>query len=53
MITGQTFREEAEAAGWRVVRAVPLFRGLHAQHIALLEPRRSQPPDRLAGEKRS
>ena len=38
MITGRTFREEAEAAGWRVVRLVPLFRGLHAQHIALLEP---------------
>jgi SAM-dependent methyltransferase len=37
MITGRTFREEAEAAGWRVVRVVPLFRGLHAQHIALLE----------------
>jgi len=40
MITGRTFRDEVEAAGLRVVRVVPLFRGLHAQHIALLEARR-------------
>ncbi len=40
MIAGRVFRDEVEAAGLRVVRAVPLFRGLHAQHIALLEARR-------------
>ena len=37
MITGRMFREEVEAAGLWVIRVVPLFRGLHAQHIALLE----------------
>ncbi|MDH4197118.1 MAG: class I SAM-dependent methyltransferase [Candidatus Aminicenantes bacterium] len=37
MITGRMFRDEVEAAGLRVVRVVPLFRGLHAQHIAVLE----------------
>jgi SAM-dependent methyltransferase len=36
MIRGREFREEAESAGFEVVRVVPLFRGLHAQHIALL-----------------
>lgn len=40
MITERMFRDEAEAAGLRVVRVVPLFRGLHAQHLALLETRR-------------
>ena len=36
MISGREFREEAASAGFEVVRVVPLFRGLHAQHIALL-----------------
>jgi SAM-dependent methyltransferase len=36
MIRGREFREEASSAGFEVVRVVPLFRGLHAQHIALL-----------------
>ena len=36
MISGREFREEASASGFEVVRLVPLFRGLHAQHIALL-----------------
>lgn len=36
MIGGREFREEAASAGLEVVRVVPLFRGLHAQHIALL-----------------
>lgn len=40
MITGRMFRDEVEAAGLRIIRLVPLFRGLHAQHIALLELRR-------------
>lgn len=37
MITGREFRAEAEAAGFRVVRVFPLFRGVHAHHIALLK----------------
>ncbi|MDH4271030.1 MAG: class I SAM-dependent methyltransferase [Candidatus Aminicenantes bacterium] len=37
MITAREFREEAAAAGFRVVRVFPLFRGIHAQHIALLK----------------
>jgi SAM-dependent methyltransferase len=36
MISGREFREEAASAGFEVVRVAPLFRGLHAQHIALL-----------------
>jgi SAM-dependent methyltransferase len=36
MIRGREFREEATSAGFVVVRVVPLLRGLHAQHIALL-----------------
>ena len=36
MISGREFRREAAASGFDVVRVVPLFRGLHAQHIALL-----------------
>ena len=36
MISGREFRGEAAASGFDVVRVVPLFRGLHAQHIALL-----------------
>jgi SAM-dependent methyltransferase len=41
MITAREFREEAAEAGFRVVRVFPLFRGIHAQHIALLEKPRS------------
>jgi len=37
MIPGDEFVREAEQAGWRVVRVYPLLRGIHGQHIALLE----------------
>jgi SAM-dependent methyltransferase len=37
MISGREFEEETARAGFRVVRVFPLFRGLHAHHIALLE----------------
>jgi len=37
MITGREFEEEATGAGFRLVRVFPLFRGIHAQHIALLK----------------
>lgn len=37
MIPGNEFVREAEQAGWRVVRVYPLLRGIHSQHIALLE----------------
>jgi len=37
MIPGDEFVSEAEQAGWRVVRIYPLLRGIHSQHIALLE----------------
>jgi SAM-dependent methyltransferase len=37
MITGREFEEEATGAGFRLVRVFPLFRGIHAQHIALLQ----------------
>jgi SAM-dependent methyltransferase len=36
MITSREFRGEAAGAGFRVVRVFPLFRGIHAQHVALL-----------------
>ena len=36
MITAREFREETAGAGFRVVRVFPLFRGIHAQRIALL-----------------
>ncbi|OGD18074.1 MAG: hypothetical protein A2W03_14485 [Candidatus Aminicenantes bacterium RBG_16_63_16] len=36
MISGREFREETALSGLEIVRVVPLFRGLHAQHIALL-----------------
>jgi SAM-dependent methyltransferase len=39
MISGREFREEARSAGLDVVRIAPLFRGIHAQHIALLRKR--------------
>jgi SAM-dependent methyltransferase len=37
MIPGDEFEREAVRAGWRVVRVYPLLRGIHSQHIALLE----------------
>ena len=36
MIPGREFRAEATGAGFRVVRVFPLFRAVHAHHIALL-----------------
>lgn len=36
MIGRKEFASEARAAGLEIIRVVPLFRGLHAQHIALL-----------------
>lgn len=36
MLRRDEFEEEAREAGLEVVRVFPLFRGLHAQHIALL-----------------
>jgi SAM-dependent methyltransferase len=36
MITRREFEEEADEAGFEIVRVVPLFRGIHAQQIALL-----------------
>jgi len=41
MITAREFREEVAAAGFQVVRVFPLFRGIHAQHIALLKKTRT------------
>ncbi|MEW5900385.1 MAG: hypothetical protein AB1715_02860, partial [Acidobacteriota bacterium] len=37
MISESEFQAEVEAAGFRAVRVFPLFRGIHAQHIALLK----------------
>ncbi len=37
MLTSEEFRLEAQRAGFHVVRAVPLFRGIHAQQFVLLE----------------
>ena len=37
MIEPGTFEGEARAAGFEVVRVKPLFRGLHAYHLALLK----------------
>lgn len=36
MIEPGTFEREAAAAGFEVVKVAPLFRGLHAYHLALL-----------------
>jgi SAM-dependent methyltransferase len=36
MISRREFEEEAAEAGWEIVRVFPLWRGIHAQHIALL-----------------
>jgi SAM-dependent methyltransferase len=37
MISRREFEAEAARAGFRVVRVTPLFRGIHAHHIALLK----------------
>jgi SAM-dependent methyltransferase len=37
MISGREFAEETAGAGFRVVRVFPLFRGIHAHHVALLK----------------
>lgn len=37
MIAGKEFLEELRESGLRVVEARPVFRGIHAQHILLLE----------------
>lgn len=39
MVPGATFEKEAAEAGFTIERVVPLFRGIHAQHIALLKKR--------------
>jgi SAM-dependent methyltransferase len=36
MITRREFKAEVGAAGFEIVRLVPLFKGVHAHHIALL-----------------
>jgi ubiquinone/menaquinone biosynthesis C-methylase UbiE len=36
MISRPEFQEEAEGTGFRLVKVYPLFRGIHAQRIALL-----------------
>ncbi len=37
MLRRREFQEEVERAGFDLVRVIPLFRGLHSQHIALLK----------------
>jgi SAM-dependent methyltransferase len=37
MIKRREFEEEVEEAGFEVVRVLPLFRGIHSHHIALLK----------------
>jgi hypothetical protein len=37
MIPGGQFQKEVDAAGFRIVKKIPLFRGIHAQRIVLLE----------------
>ncbi len=37
MITRQKFQSEAVESGFEVVSILPLFRGIHSQHIALLK----------------
>jgi SAM-dependent methyltransferase len=39
MLTRREFEAEVEDAGFRVVRVIPLFKGIHAHHIALLTKR--------------
>jgi len=42
MITRADFVSEARAAGFEIVRIIPLFRGIHAHHIALLRKARAK-----------
>jgi SAM-dependent methyltransferase len=44
MISGREFAAEAAAAGFRVVGVSPLFRGIHAHHIALLKKAENEKP---------
>jgi hypothetical protein len=37
MIKAGNFEREAEAAGFETVSVLPLFRGIHAYHLALLK----------------
>jgi len=37
MVSRQEFYEEVGVAGFKVVSVSPLFRGIHSQHVALLE----------------
>ncbi len=37
MISREEFQKEAERAGLRVHKVIPLFKGLHSQHIVLLK----------------
>ena len=37
MLSADEFEEEIAQAGWRLVKECSLWKGLHAQHIALLE----------------
>jgi SAM-dependent methyltransferase len=41
MISRREFYEEVEAAGLKVVEVFPLFRGIHSQHIALLNKKKN------------
>jgi hypothetical protein len=43
MLTAEEFISEANRAGFRLVRAVPLFRGIHAQQFVLLEKTAASP----------
>jgi SAM-dependent methyltransferase len=41
MISRTEFYDEVQGAGFECIKAVPLFKGIHAQHIALLKKIRS------------
>jgi len=43
MVSGADFKKETAAAGFTIECLVPLFRGIHAQHIAVLK-KRVPPP---------
>jgi SAM-dependent methyltransferase len=36
MISRETFESDVRAAGFEIVKIIPLFRGIHAHHLALL-----------------
>jgi SAM-dependent methyltransferase len=42
MITRGEFESDARAAGFEIIRIIPLFRGIHAHHIALLRKARAK-----------